>query len=46
VDQHKYPQAIQEYATAAQLLDDKNMADFAAALDVRVADKKPKVKAS
>lgn len=31
--QHKYPQAIQEFATTAHLLGDKNMAEFAAALD-------------
>jgi len=31
--QHKYPQSIQEFATAAQLLGDKNMAEFAAAMD-------------
>jgi len=29
----KYPQSIQEYATAAQLGGDKNLAEFAAALD-------------
>jgi tetratricopeptide (TPR) repeat protein len=32
-DQRKYPQTIQEFATAGQLLGDKNMAEFAAALD-------------
>jgi TolB-like protein/Tfp pilus assembly protein PilF len=31
--QHKYEQAIQEFATAARLLADKNMAEFAAALE-------------
>ncbi|MEP6602274.1 MAG: protein kinase [Nitrospirota bacterium] len=31
--QHKYPQTIHEFATAGQLLGDKNMAEFAAALD-------------
>jgi len=31
--QHKYPQTIQEFATAGQLLGNKNMAEFAAALD-------------
>jgi tetratricopeptide (TPR) repeat protein len=31
--QHKYPQTIQEYQTATQLLNDKNYAEFAAALD-------------
>ncbi len=32
--QHKYPQAIQEYAAAGKLLDDKNTMEFAAALNV------------
>jgi serine/threonine protein kinase len=32
--QHKYPQTIQEYQTATQLLSDKNYAEFAAALNV------------
>ena len=31
--QHRYPQAIQEFAAAARLLSDKNMADFATALE-------------
>jgi TolB-like protein len=31
--EHKYPQTIQEYATCAQLGGDKNLAEFAAALD-------------
>jgi TolB-like protein len=31
--EHKYPQTIQEYGTAAQLEGDKNMAEVAAALD-------------
>jgi serine/threonine protein kinase/Tfp pilus assembly protein PilF len=31
--EHKYPQAIQEYATAAQLWSNKPLAEFAAALD-------------
>jgi serine/threonine protein kinase/Tfp pilus assembly protein PilF len=31
--QHKYPQTIQEFATAGQLLGNKNMSEFAAALD-------------
>ncbi len=32
-DQRKYPQTIHEFATAGQLLGNKNMTDFAAALD-------------
>jgi tetratricopeptide (TPR) repeat protein len=31
--EHKYPEAIQEWKTAAQLWGDKNQAEFAAALD-------------
>ncbi|MHB8655234.1 MAG: protein kinase domain-containing protein [Terriglobia bacterium] len=31
--EHQYPQAIQEYATGAQLGGDKNLAEFVAALD-------------
>ncbi len=31
--EHQYPQAIQEYATGAQLGGNKNLAEFAAALD-------------
>ena len=31
--EHKYPEAIQEFRTAAQLMGDKNAAEFAAALD-------------
>jgi len=31
--EHKYPQAIQEFETAAQFAGDKNLAEFAAALD-------------
>ena len=31
--QHKYPQTIQEFAIAGQLLGDKIMSEFAAALD-------------
>jgi TolB-like protein/tetratricopeptide (TPR) repeat protein len=31
--EHKYPQTIQEYATAAQLTGDKNLAQVAAAMD-------------
>jgi len=34
--QHKYPQSIQEFATTAHLLGDKNMAEFAAALDAGI----------
>jgi hypothetical protein len=31
--QHKYAQTIQEFATAARLIDDKNKAEFEAALN-------------
>ncbi len=32
-DEHKYPEAIQEYKTAAELMGDKGSAEFASALD-------------